>query len=166
MVLSFEIEWVKQYHQWIDVNVLEILSTLLTLSRRIHRSPVVSSCKEQVLWGVDCPLLLPRINGTRDSQRSWWRRQMETLPRYWPFVGRNHLSPVVSPHKGQWRGALMFSLIWASTNGWTNNRDAGNLRRHRANYYATVMIYWFDLPNVTFRYRWRDQRNENDIAFL
>ena len=31
--------------------------------------------------------------------------------RYWPFVRGIHRSPVNSPHKGQWRGALMFSLI-------------------------------------------------------
>ena len=30
------------------------------------------------------------------------------LPRYWPFVRGIHRSPVNSPHKGQWRGALMF----------------------------------------------------------
>ena len=35
------------------------------------------------------------------------------FPRYWPFVRRIHRSPVNSPHKGQWRGALMFSLICA-----------------------------------------------------
>ena len=43
------------------------------------------------------------------------------------------------PHKGQWRGALLFSLIYARTNGWVNNRDAGNLRRHRSHYDVTVM---------------------------
>ena len=35
------------------------------------------------------------------------------------------------PHKGQWRGALMFTLIWARINGWVNNREAGDLRRYR-----------------------------------
>ena len=43
-------------------------------------------------------------------------------------------SPVNSLHKGQWRGALMFSLIYAWTNGWVNNREAGYLRRHHAHY--------------------------------
>ena len=33
------------------------------------------------------------------------------------------------------------SLIWAWTNGWVNNRDAGDLRRHRAHYDVTVMIF-------------------------
>ena len=35
--------------------------------------------------------------------------------------------------------SLMFSLICAWTNGWINNRDAGNLRRHRAHYDITVI---------------------------
>ena len=50
-----------------------------------------------------------------------------------------HRSPVNSPHKGQWRGALMFSLICAWINGWVNNREAVDLRRHRAHYGVTVM---------------------------
>ena len=51
----------------------------------------------------------------------------------------NLWSPGNSPHKGQWRGALMFSLICVWINGWVNNREAGELRRHRAHYDVTVM---------------------------
>ena len=61
------------------------------------------------------------------------------FPRYWPFVRGIHRSPVNSPHKGQWRGALMFSLICVLINGWVNNREAGDLRRHRAHYDVIVM---------------------------
>ena len=35
------------------------------------------------------------------------------FPRYWSFVRGINRSPVNSPHKGHWRGALMFSLICA-----------------------------------------------------
>ena len=63
------------------------------------------------------------------------------IPRYWPFVRGIHRSPVNSPHKGQWCGALMFSLICVWINGWVNNREAGDLRRHRAHYDVTVMIF-------------------------
>ena len=63
------------------------------------------------------------------------------FPRYWPFVREIHRSPVISPHKGQWRGALMFSSICVWINGWVNNRDAVALRRHRAHYYVIVMCY-------------------------
>ena len=64
-----------------------------------------------------------------------WRH----FPRYWPFVRGNHRSPVNSPHKGRWRGALMFSLICVWINGWVNNREAGDLRRHRAHYDVIVI---------------------------
>ena len=59
------------------------------------------------------------------------------LPRYWPFLQGIHRSPVNSPHKGQWRGALMW-------NGWVHNRHAGDLRRHRTHCDATLMelIIW------------------------
>ena len=61
------------------------------------------------------------------------------FPRYWSFVRGIHRSPVNSLHTGQWRGALMFSLICARINGWVNNREAGDLRRHRAHYDVIVM---------------------------
>ena len=54
-------------------------------------------------------------------------------------------SPVNSPYKDRWRMALMFSLICAWTNEWVNNRDADDLRYHRAHYDITVMflgVYW------------------------
>ena len=56
------------------------------------------------------------------------------FPRYWPFVRGIHRSPVNSPHKGRWRGALMFSLICVWINGRVNNLEAGDLRRYRAHY--------------------------------
>ena len=61
------------------------------------------------------------------------------FPRYWPFVRGIHRSPVTSPHKGQWRGALIFSLICVWIKGWVNNREAGDLRRYRGHYDVSVM---------------------------
>ena len=60
------------------------------------------------------------------------------FPRYWPFVRGIHRSPVNSPHRGQWRGTLMFSLIRTWINVWVNNREAGDLKRHRAHYDVIV----------------------------
>ena len=62
------------------------------------------------------------------------------LPRYWPFVRGIHRSPVNSPHKGQWRGALMFSLICVWINGWVNNGEADEMRGHRVHHDVTVML--------------------------
>ena len=73
---------------------------------------------------------------------SWWRHQKEPFSALLTlFCGESTGSPVDSPHKGQCRGALI-SLIRARTNGWANNRDAGDLRRHRAHYGVTVMRIW------------------------
>ena len=63
------------------------------------------------------------------------------LPRYWPFVRGIHRFQVNSPHKGQWCGALLFTLICARINGWVNNREAGYLRRNRTQYDVIVMIW-------------------------
>ena len=66
-------------------------------------------------------------NSFQNNQGQWWRHQMETFT-------------VNSPHKGQWRGSLMFSLICVWINGWINNREAGDLRRYRAHFDVIVMI--------------------------
>ena len=66
------------------------------------------------------------------------------FPRYWPFVRGIHRSPVNSPRKGQWRGALMFSLICVWINGWVNNREAGDSRRNHAHYDVIVMSRGID----------------------
>ena len=70
------------------------------------------------------------------------------FPRYWPFVRGIPRSPVNSPHKGQWRGALMFSLICARINDWVNNREAGDLRRYRTHYDVIVMSSLFRLESI------------------
>ena len=61
------------------------------------------------------------------------------FPRYWPFVQGIHQSPVNSQHKGQWRRALMFSLICVWINGWVNKREAGDWRCYCAHYDVIVM---------------------------
>ena len=59
---------------------------------------------------------------------------------YWPFVQGIHRSPVNYLHKGQWHGALIFSLICFWINGWVNNRKAGKLRCYCAHYDVIVMF--------------------------
>ena len=59
-----------------------------------------------------------------------------TGPLCGEFTGRRW----IPPHKGQWRRALMFSLICHWIDGWVNNREAGDLRRHRAYYDVIVML--------------------------
>ena len=72
---------------------------------------------------------------------TWWRHQMETFSALLAICAENSPVPVNSPHKGQWRGDLMFTLICARINGWVNNREAGDLRRYRAHYDVIVMNF-------------------------
>ena len=76
---------------------------------------------------------------------SWWRHQMETFSALLALCAGNSPVPVNSPHKGQWRGALMFSLIYAWINDWVNNREAGDLRR-QGGHYGVIVMYWYKLP--------------------
>ena len=114
-------------------------------------------------WHEQC-LIFGKNQSFRIGENPWtiitpicpWRHKifammtssMEHFPRYWLFVRGIHRSPVNSPHKGQWRGALMFSLICIWINDWVNNREAGDLRRYRGHYDVTVMrlacvVLWF-----------------------
>ena len=58
-----------------------------------------------------------------------------------------------SPHKGQWRGALMFSLICVRINDWVNNREADDLRRYRA--HCDVIVMKRSVKSVRKTYRER-----------
>ena len=55
------------------------------------------------------------------------------------FCAGNSPVPAEFPTQGQWRGALMFSLICVWINDWVNNREAVDLRRYRAYYDVIVM---------------------------
>ena len=75
-------------------------------------------------------------------QREWWRHQMENIFRVTGHLcGQFFNSSVManSPHKGQWRRALMYSLIYACINAWVNNLEASGLRHHRAHNDVSVM---------------------------
>ena len=82
------------------------------------------------------------LNRVSNHTLAWWRHQMEKI-----FRATGHLCGeftglrwIPRTYKGQWRGALMFSLICTWINGWVNNGEAGDLRRYRAHYDVTVMV--------------------------
>ena len=100
---------------------------------------VISLCSGQILYPAlvvkyAFPFPTTRVIDIIDG--SFWTRRSPVFhddvikwkhfPRYWPFVRGIHRSPVNSPHKDQWRGALMFSLICVWINSWANNRVAGD----------------------------------------
>ena len=97
------------------INAMHLYVYVLQASSLIHylyRNKIVSKTTKSL--GL-CSLNV--------KKSSWWRRQMKQNPRYWPFVRGIHRLLVYSPHKGQWRGALVFPLISAWTNGCTVRFD-------------------------------------------
>ena len=111
--------FVAWYHKWGKISICQLMSlknTFLITSTSL-RGEIVNS------WPLE-----------HDDVIKW-----KHFPRNWPFVRGIHRSPVNSSHKGQWRGALMFSLICVWINDWVNNREAGDLRHYRAHYDVFVM---------------------------
>ena len=107
--------------QLVQANIKEIKGPEIRkafMSRRHHDQPIMTLDTERF----------------HDDVIKW-----KHFPRYWPFVRGIHRSPVNPPHKGQWRGALMSTLICVRINGWVNNREAGDFRRHLAHYDVIVM---------------------------
>ena len=95
-------------------------------------------------WPCLCPIYVYDIDswaryGSPFLSIPWWRHQTGTFSALLALCAGNSRSPVNSPHKDQWREALMFDLICAWTNVYVNNRDAGDLRRHHAHYDVIVM---------------------------
>ena len=129
-------------------------ATCRVLMIRLFSSPKLPHSQISWYWRTQmsiCGVSYPILHENRKPRRYYddvitWKH----FPRYWPFVWGIHQPPVNSPHQGQWRGALMFSLIFAWMNGWVNNRDASDSRRHRAHYDVTVMIlHW-----ISFNWGW------------
>ena len=79
----------------------------------------------------------------------WWRHQMELF-----FCVTGLLCGEFTDYR--WRGALMFSLICARINGWENNGDAGDLRRHLA-YYDIIVMRSRHFANMM----WCDAKQKN-----
>ena len=134
-IFSFATQKGSHYYPQIDKSFTHFTSCWLFASHNIgtlkklgpNYSPISFGNDWYAVWHISCGL-------PYDDVIKW-----KHFPRYWPFVWGIHRSPVNSPPKGQWRGALIFSLICAWTNGWSNTRDDGDLRGHRADYDVTVM---------------------------
>ena len=75
----------------------------------------------------------------------------------------NSTVPVNFPHKGQWRGALMFSLFCTPIHDWVYNREAGDLRRYRGHY--DVIVMYGNVEVTYFVVAWSRSTN-NDIMSI
>ena len=98
------------------------------------------------IWGASRVSYLHWIVGanlSHESTRNWSynhnKIMMTSFSALLAICAGNSPLPVNSPHKGQWRGALTFSVICVWINGWVNNREADDLRRYRTHHDVTVM---------------------------
>ena len=123
----------KDVSHWLAIN---LESAWITSPMNHMVVTVIYGCDG---WMANHTIKLPKQedNWHTTSMRSWWCHQMETFS---PLLAI--WSPVNSPHKGQWRGALMFSFICVWINGWVNNREAGDLRRYHSHY--DIIVMWKD----------------------
>ena len=86
--------------------------------------------------------------------------QWTHFPHYWPFVRGIHLLPVNSPHKGQWRGALMFSFhlclntgLGKQSWGWWFETPSRPLWRHsndKLSRVGTEKRHSFDMTSLSW----------------
>ena len=122
--------------RWIDCPLTAIYSSTLdpNICDIVGASQLPKAASLSLVVGGAAQVLATSLSGRHDDVIKW-----KHFPRNWPFVRGIHRSPVNSPHKGQWRGALMFTLICARIKGWVNNREAGDLGRYRGHYDVTVM---------------------------
>ena len=79
---------------------------------------------------------------------SWWRHQMETCSALLALCeGHRWILRTKASDAELW----CFFFICAWINGWINNRESSNWRRHRAHYVVTVMPCWY-LTLLNFAY--------------
>ena len=103
--------------------------------QRTKSSPQLPLCTY-----ISFTLSVSYIHPAHDDVIKW-----KHFPRYWPFMQGIPRSTANTLHKGQWRVALILSLICAWINSWVNNREAGDFRRYRAHYDVIVMWSLFHL---------------------
>ena len=63
----------------------------------------------------------------------------EGFPHYWPFSWWRHQMETFSASLAICAGNSWFTMICARINGWVNNGEAGDLRRHCTHYDVVVM---------------------------
>ena len=116
----------------------QINGTQLSVLFQVHF--MSSHCLCGIVWNCKCTVQWWTWTAATKTSRQHDFIKWKHFPRYWPFVWGIHRSPVNSPDKGQWRGALMFSLICALNKRMNKHSWAGDLRRHCAHYDVIVMM--------------------------
>ena len=101
-----------------------------------YRIAISDVCKRNLMRRIILPTLMSSSNGIVFRVTGYLCGE---------FTGHRWIPRT----NGQWRGSLMFSLIGTWINSWVNNREAGDLRRHRAHYDVSVINeYYYCIPHT------------------
>ena len=93
---------------------------------------------------TDSSAMSGMISDSHDDVTQW-----KHFPRYWPFVRGIHHWPVNSPHKGQRRGALLFSFIY-DLNKRLSKQSSG---------------WWFETPSRSLWRNWNSVQSHQTWCF-
>ena len=130
----------------------------MVVSRKTHATNDWTNINTVRLWSTS-PSHVPSW--------TWWRHQMETFSALLAICAGN--SPVNSPHKGQWRGALMFSLICACKQSWGCwfETPSRSLWRHCNDPCIWYVIFVLDKARIIDFYHrvWSEFRQQRNLLW-
>ena len=87
-------------HITVNSILLHLLLRSSTITGRWHFKRALDPCN--LVNQIHTTPLITQYTPNHDDVIKW-----KHFPHYWPFVWGIHRSPVNSPHKGRWRGALV-----------------------------------------------------------
>ena len=135
--------------------VILVSNRRYAISNHNADSVIISCCINRITEISFCFITNNQTKFKGDDVIKW-----QHFPRHWRFVRGIHRSSVNSPHKGQWRRALVLSLICVWTNGCAQQGSRWfetlprSLWRH-----SNASARW-----VLYHWRVRRQRSESGPA--
>ena len=169
--------WASLIHYRVVSGAMNLMSCHISTVKNTYSAHNVCDFEEMVHWNGNVVILMKfsslavlevlttssSISDENSSKRHFhlianfishddimkWKQ----FPRYWPFVWGIHRSSVNSPHKGQWRWALMFSLMNKRLSkqswGWWFETPSHPLWHHFNGFHTA-------LPAHTYKLWWKD----------
>ena len=127
----------ERFHWKVNIELLHITSHISNDKSHKCRHDIINSEGRPNLPWTQCNRKCQLDTNCDQSPISL--HEWKHFPRYWPFVRVIHRSPVNSPHKAS--DAELWCFLWSAPwiNGWGNDHEARDSRRHPCHYDVTVM---------------------------
>ena len=98
---------------------------------------------------TDCWPVYPKKERKKLMLHTWWRHQMETSSALLALCAGNFTGHCWIPLIKASDTKLWFFFDLRLNKRWVNNREVGDLRRHRAHYDVTVMSQYYAWARIT-----------------